>query len=257
MYPPRQTLYRWFRRWQRDGVWAQILALLQARADATTTSPATGSPAPPPGNPPPRAPHGADPVPIAAARTAQPGCSVTGGPRAARQACPEPGPPRPHGAGLARGGCTHPSTQPAPTVLSGYSGHLRRPGRSPWLPPGRAVSHSWPPGPGRPARRRTHVPRYRRLQLRPDIVVAAATSGALVLAWRRSRRYKRLHRAAPRHRLCRGLSALCPIMVQSSGGRRDELWDKPSSLPIGAGLGWAAALDDRLPVRRLHQTCPP
>jgi transposase len=34
VYPPWQTLYRWFRRWQRDGVWTQILALLQARADA-------------------------------------------------------------------------------------------------------------------------------------------------------------------------------------------------------------------------------
>jgi len=33
-YPPWQTLYRWFRRWQRDGVWAQVLAALQARADA-------------------------------------------------------------------------------------------------------------------------------------------------------------------------------------------------------------------------------
>ncbi|GAB3945290.1 IS5 family transposase [Micromonospora vulcania] len=33
-YPPWQTLYRWFRRWQRDGVWAQILTSLQARADA-------------------------------------------------------------------------------------------------------------------------------------------------------------------------------------------------------------------------------
>jgi transposase len=33
-YPPWQTLYRWFRRWQRDGVWARILALLQTRADA-------------------------------------------------------------------------------------------------------------------------------------------------------------------------------------------------------------------------------
>ena len=33
-YPPWQTLYRWFRRWQRDGVWAQILASLQAQADA-------------------------------------------------------------------------------------------------------------------------------------------------------------------------------------------------------------------------------
>ena len=34
MYPPWQTLYRWFRRWQRDGVWAQILSSLQAQADA-------------------------------------------------------------------------------------------------------------------------------------------------------------------------------------------------------------------------------
>ncbi|MGC5020810.1 IS5 family transposase [Micromonospora sp. DT47] len=34
VYPPWPTLYRWFRRWQRDGVWAQILASLQARADA-------------------------------------------------------------------------------------------------------------------------------------------------------------------------------------------------------------------------------
>jgi transposase len=34
VYPPWQTLYRWFRRWQRDGVWARILALLQIRADA-------------------------------------------------------------------------------------------------------------------------------------------------------------------------------------------------------------------------------
>ena len=33
-YPPWQTLYRWFRRWQRDGTWARILARLQARADA-------------------------------------------------------------------------------------------------------------------------------------------------------------------------------------------------------------------------------
>ncbi|WFE59715.1 IS5 family transposase [Micromonospora sp. WMMD712] len=33
-YPPWQTLYRWFRRWQRDGVWARILTLLQASADA-------------------------------------------------------------------------------------------------------------------------------------------------------------------------------------------------------------------------------
>lgn len=34
VYPPWQTLYRWFRRWQRAGVWAQILASLQTRADA-------------------------------------------------------------------------------------------------------------------------------------------------------------------------------------------------------------------------------
>ncbi len=34
VYPPWQTLYRWFRCWQRDGTWAQILAVLQARADA-------------------------------------------------------------------------------------------------------------------------------------------------------------------------------------------------------------------------------
>lgn len=34
VYPPRQTLYRWFRRWQRDGIWTQILAVLRARADA-------------------------------------------------------------------------------------------------------------------------------------------------------------------------------------------------------------------------------
>ena len=34
VYPPWQTLYRWFRRWQRDGVWAQMLAALQAEADA-------------------------------------------------------------------------------------------------------------------------------------------------------------------------------------------------------------------------------
>jgi transposase len=33
-YPPWQTLYRWFRRWQRDGIWAQILTSLQACADA-------------------------------------------------------------------------------------------------------------------------------------------------------------------------------------------------------------------------------
>ncbi len=30
VYPPWQTLYRWFRRWQRDGIWTQILAALQA-----------------------------------------------------------------------------------------------------------------------------------------------------------------------------------------------------------------------------------
>ncbi|MFG1994473.1 transposase [Actinoplanes sp. NPDC048988] len=34
MYSPWQALYRWFRRWQRAGVWAQILASLQAQADA-------------------------------------------------------------------------------------------------------------------------------------------------------------------------------------------------------------------------------
>lgn len=33
-YPPWQTLYHWFRRWQRDGTWAMILAELQADADA-------------------------------------------------------------------------------------------------------------------------------------------------------------------------------------------------------------------------------
>jgi transposase len=33
VYPPWPTLYRWFRRWQRDGVWARILASLQTRAD--------------------------------------------------------------------------------------------------------------------------------------------------------------------------------------------------------------------------------
>nr|WP_243715796.1 transposase [Micromonospora sp. KC207] len=32
-YPPWQSLYRWFRRWQRDGVWARLFASLQARAD--------------------------------------------------------------------------------------------------------------------------------------------------------------------------------------------------------------------------------
>jgi transposase len=34
-YPPWQTLYDWFRRWQREGTWAAILAALQADADAT------------------------------------------------------------------------------------------------------------------------------------------------------------------------------------------------------------------------------
>ncbi|WP_434090210.1 IS5 family transposase [Micromonospora carbonacea] len=34
-YPPWQTLYRWFRRWQRDGVWARILTSLQAAAGLT------------------------------------------------------------------------------------------------------------------------------------------------------------------------------------------------------------------------------
>jgi transposase len=33
-YAPWQTLYRWFRRWQRDGTWAKVLAGLQALADA-------------------------------------------------------------------------------------------------------------------------------------------------------------------------------------------------------------------------------
>lgn len=33
-YGPWQTVYGLFRRWQRDGVWAHILAGLQARADA-------------------------------------------------------------------------------------------------------------------------------------------------------------------------------------------------------------------------------
>lgn len=33
-YAPWQTLYRWFRRWQRDGTWAKILSGLQAGADA-------------------------------------------------------------------------------------------------------------------------------------------------------------------------------------------------------------------------------
>uniref|UniRef100_UPI00389920D6 transposase n=1 Tax=Actinoplanes oblitus TaxID=3040509 RepID=UPI00389920D6 len=34
VYPPWPTLYRWFRRWQRDGIWAQILDSLQALAGA-------------------------------------------------------------------------------------------------------------------------------------------------------------------------------------------------------------------------------
>jgi transposase len=33
-YAPWQTLYRWFRQWQRDGTWARILAGLQQLADA-------------------------------------------------------------------------------------------------------------------------------------------------------------------------------------------------------------------------------
>src|SRR6266498_1948619 len=33
-YAPWPTLYRWFRRWQRDGTWAAVLAVLQAHADA-------------------------------------------------------------------------------------------------------------------------------------------------------------------------------------------------------------------------------
>lgn len=33
-YAPWQTLYRWFRRWQRDGTWAKVLSDLQAGADA-------------------------------------------------------------------------------------------------------------------------------------------------------------------------------------------------------------------------------
>jgi transposase len=33
-YGPWQTVYGLFRRWQREGVWAQILSRLQARADA-------------------------------------------------------------------------------------------------------------------------------------------------------------------------------------------------------------------------------
>src|SRR6266498_3842436 len=31
-YAPWPTLYRWFRRWQRDGTWAAVLAVLQARS---------------------------------------------------------------------------------------------------------------------------------------------------------------------------------------------------------------------------------
>jgi len=33
-YGPWQTVYGLFRRWQRDGTWARVLAGLQARADA-------------------------------------------------------------------------------------------------------------------------------------------------------------------------------------------------------------------------------
>ncbi|MFH8492992.1 transposase [Streptomyces coeruleorubidus] len=33
-YGPWQTVYGLFRRWQRRGVWARLLTLLQARADA-------------------------------------------------------------------------------------------------------------------------------------------------------------------------------------------------------------------------------
>ena len=33
-YGPWQSVYGLFRRWQRDGTWARILAMLQARADA-------------------------------------------------------------------------------------------------------------------------------------------------------------------------------------------------------------------------------
>ncbi|WP_425347973.1 transposase [Streptomyces durhamensis] len=33
-YGPWQTVYGLFRRWQRSGVWAQVLTGLQARADA-------------------------------------------------------------------------------------------------------------------------------------------------------------------------------------------------------------------------------
>jgi transposase len=33
-YGPWQTVYGLFRRWQRDGTWAQVLTSLQARADA-------------------------------------------------------------------------------------------------------------------------------------------------------------------------------------------------------------------------------
>jgi transposase len=34
LYAPWQTLYRWFRQWQRDGTWAAVMAALQAHADA-------------------------------------------------------------------------------------------------------------------------------------------------------------------------------------------------------------------------------
>ncbi|WP_420717728.1 transposase [Streptomyces sp. H27-S2] len=34
-YGPWQTVYGLFRRWQRQGVWARLLTLLQARADVS------------------------------------------------------------------------------------------------------------------------------------------------------------------------------------------------------------------------------
>ncbi|GIG00143.1 hypothetical protein Cci01nite_52360 [Catellatospora citrea] len=33
-YGPRQTVYSLFRRWQRSGVWVQLVTAMQARADA-------------------------------------------------------------------------------------------------------------------------------------------------------------------------------------------------------------------------------
>jgi transposase len=33
VYAPWQMLYRWFRRWQRDGTWAKVLTRLQTVAD--------------------------------------------------------------------------------------------------------------------------------------------------------------------------------------------------------------------------------